>query len=127
MESILPVDRVSPLERPISSVYGTDLSILDTPRTVTAINSAQQRDLSIGQVTDFLKIVPDSFTLSQFGGPNIPYIRGQTAEVFQNGMLRTPRSDGQPLSFNSVEAFDVVKGRRASSTGRRQRGRVRQS
>src|SRR5258708_39397707 len=25
-------------------------------------------------------------------------------------MLRTPRSDGQPLSFNSVEGFDIVKG-----------------
>ncbi len=110
VESVLPVDRVSPLERPISSVYGTDLSILDTPRTVTAINSAQQRDLSIEQVTDLLKLVPDSYTNSQFGGANIPFIRGQAAEVFQNGMLRTPRSDGQPLSFNSVEAFDVVAG-----------------
>ena len=110
VQDILPVDRVSPLERPISSVYGTDLSIQDTPRSVTAINSAQQRDLSIEQVTDFLKLVPDSYTNSQFGGANIPFIRGQAAEVFQNGILRTPRSDGQPLSFNSVEAFDVVAG-----------------
>ena len=110
VDAVPGVDRVNPLERPISSVYGTDLSIQDTPRSVTAINSAQQRDLSIEQVTDFSKLVPDSYTNSQFGGANIPFIRGQAAEVFQNGILRTPRSDGQPLSFNSVEAFDVVAG-----------------
>ncbi len=110
VNEVAATDRVSPLERPVSSVYGTDQSILDTPRSVNVINSAQQRDSAIEQVTDFEKLIPSSFTLSQFGGPNIPYIRGQSAEIFQNGMLRTPRSDGQPLSFNGVEAFDVVAG-----------------
>jgi outer membrane receptor for monomeric catechols len=103
-------DQVSPLQRPVSSVIGIDMSILDLPRSVTEINSAQIRDESILDVTDFSKIVASSYTDTQFGGPNLPELRGQSAEVFQNGMLRTPRSDGQPLSFNSVEGFDVVLG-----------------
>jgi outer membrane receptor protein involved in Fe transport len=103
-------DQVSPLQRKVSSVLGVELSVLDTPRSVTEINAAQIRDESIVDVTDFVKIVSSAYTNYQFGGPNVPFLRGQSAEVFQNGMLRTPRSDGQPLSFNSVEGFDIVKG-----------------
>jgi catecholate siderophore receptor len=103
-------DQVSPLQRKVTSVFGLELSVLDTPRAVTEINAAQIRDQSIVDVTDFVKIVSSAYTNDQFGGPNVPFLRGQSAEVFQNGMLRTPRSDGQPLSFNSVEGFDIVKG-----------------
>jgi catecholate siderophore receptor len=103
-------DQVSPLQRKVTSVFGLELSVLDTPRAVTEINAAQMRDQSIIDVTDFSKIVSSAYTNDQFGGANVPFLRGQQAEVFQNGMLRTPRSDGQPLSFNSVEGFDVVKG-----------------
>jgi outer membrane receptor protein involved in Fe transport len=103
-------DQVSPLQRRVSSVLGLEISVLDTPRSVTEINTAQMRDESIVDVTDFVKIVSGAYANYQFGGPNSPFLRGQSAEVFQNGMLRTPRNDGQPLSFNSVEGFDVIKG-----------------
>lgn len=103
-------DQVSPLQRKVTSVFGLNLSVLDTPRAVTEINAAQMRDQSIIDVTDFVKIVSSAYTNDQFGGANVPFLRGQQAEVFQNGMMRTPRSDGQPLSFNSVEGFDIVKG-----------------
>ncbi|MEJ1964658.1 MAG: TonB-dependent receptor [Gammaproteobacteria bacterium] len=103
-------DQVSPLQRRIGSVLGLDMSILELPRAVTEINAAQIRDQSIVSVTDFLKVASSAYTTDQFGGANVPWLRGQSAEVFQNGMQRTPRSDGQPLSFNSVEGFDIVKG-----------------
>ena len=103
-------DQVSPLQRRINSVLGVDMSILDLPRAVTAINAAQMRDQSVISVTDFAKIVSSAYTTDQFGGANVPWLRGQASEVFQNGMQRTPRSDGQPLSFNSVQGFDIVKG-----------------
>ena len=107
---VLLEDQVSPLQRRVSSVLGLEMSVLDTPRAVTEINSAQIRDESIIDVTDFAKITSSAYTNDQFGGPNVPFLRGQSADVFQNGMARTPRSDGQPLSFNSVEGFDIVKG-----------------
>jgi outer membrane receptor for monomeric catechols len=110
VHGVLLEDQVSPLQRKVSSVLGLEMSVLDTPRSVTEINAAQIRDESIVDVTDFVKIVSSAYTNYQFGGPNVPFLRGQSAEVFQNGMLRTPRSDGQPLSFNSVEGFDIVKG-----------------
>lgn len=93
-----------------TSATGLDLSILDTPRTVTAIGSSQLRDLAIESVRDIAKAVPSAYTQTQFGGSNIPALRGQNAEVFQNGMLRTSRSNGLQFSFNAVEGLDVVKG-----------------
>src|ERR1700722_16711736 len=110
VEGVKLEDQVSPLQRKVSSVLGLELSVLDTPRSVTEINAAQMRDQSIVDVTDFAKVTSGAYTNDQFGGPNVPWLRGQAAEVFQNGMLRTPRNDGQPLSFNSVEGFDIVKG-----------------
>src|SRR5450631_2034050 len=110
VKGVLLEDQVSPLQRRVTSVLGLELSVLDTPRSVTEINAAQIRDESIIDVTDFVKVTSSAYTNYQFGGPNVPFLRGQAAEVFQNGMLRTPRSDGQPLSFNSVEGFDIVKG-----------------
>src|SRR3984957_18567316 len=110
VEGVKLEDQVSPLQRKVSSVLGVELSVLDTPRSVTEINAAQMRDQSIVDVTDFAKVTSGAYTNDQFGGPNVPWLRGQAAEVFQHGTLRTPRSDGQPLSFNSVEGFDIVKG-----------------
>src|SRR5262249_25648550 len=103
-------DQVSPLQRKVSSVLGLEISVLDTPRSVTEINSAQIRDESIIDVTDSAKVTANAYTTYQLGGRTVPFIGGQAAEVFQKGLLRTPRSDGQPLSFNSVEGFDIVKG-----------------
>jgi len=39
------------------------------------------------------------------------FIRGQSAEYFER-MLRTPRSDGAALSFNSVEGSTSSRGLR---------------
>jgi outer membrane receptor for monomeric catechols len=110
VKGVLLEDQVSPLQRRVTSVLGLEVSVLDTPRSVTEINAAQIRDESIIDVTDFVKVVSSAYANYQFGGPNVPFLRGQSAEIFQNGMMRTPRSDGQPLSFNSVEGFDIVKG-----------------
>lgn len=94
----------------VTSATGLNISILDTPRTVTAIDASQLRDQSIESVRDLAKVTPSAYTQTQFGGANVPALRGQSAEVFQNGILRTSRSNGLQFSFNAVEGLDVVKG-----------------
>jgi outer membrane receptor for ferric coprogen and ferric-rhodotorulic acid len=93
-----------------TSAIGLDISIVDTPRSITSIDASQLRDQSIQSVLDLARVVPSAYTTTQFGGANIPALRGQSAEVFQNGIWRTTRSNGLPLSFNAVEGLDVVKG-----------------
>ena len=52
VHGVLLEDQVSPLQRKVSSVLGLELSVLDTPRSVTEINAAQIRDESIVDVTE---------------------------------------------------------------------------
>jgi outer membrane receptor for monomeric catechols len=98
--------------RPISSVYGTDRSILDTPRNVNIVSREQLDAISIRDVRDFSKLTSSSYTKTNFGAPTTPNLRGQEADLFINGMRRgmSVNGNGVPINFNSVESVNIVKG-----------------
>jgi len=117
VSAVPPEESVLPTTAPVSSVYGTSMPVTDIPRSVTKLSQELLKEGDIRNVQDFDKLAPSIYTTDQFGGANVPTIRGQLAEVFQNGMQRTTRSDGQPLSFNGVESIDVVAGPASSVYG----------
>jgi hypothetical protein len=102
--SVLPTDQT------VTSVLGTDLSVQDTPRTVTVLSQELMQNANITDITSFEKIAPSAYTTVPFGFASVPAIRGQFADVFINGMERTTRGDGPPTSFNAVEQSDIVSG-----------------
>ena len=105
-------ESVLPTVRPFSSAFGLDSNILDVPRNVTVISREQLDTIAIFDVRDFAKLTSSSYTPSNFGAPSNPSIRGQTADVFVNGMRRglTSNGNGLPVNFNSVESVDIIKG-----------------
>lgn len=109
----VPLERqILPTARPFSSVFGTDDSIVDVPRNVTIISRQQLSDISILSVLDFTKLTSSAYTTTNFGAPSNPSIRGQTADLFINGVRGriTSNGNGLPLNFNSVESVNIVKG-----------------
>ncbi|MAV85093.1 MAG: TonB-dependent receptor, partial [Puniceicoccaceae bacterium] len=98
--------------RPITSVYGTDRSILDTPRNVNIISREQLDAISIKDVRDFSKLTSSSYTKSNFGAPTTPNLRGQEGDLMINGIRRghSINGNGVPINFNSVESVNIVKG-----------------
>lgn len=112
-----PINTVMPNDQTVTSVYGGDISVQDTPRSVTVVNSQLMQAANINSLSDFAKVAPSAYTTDQFGVANVPVIRGQLAEVYINGMQRTTRTDGPPTSFNSVEQADVVAGPASSVYG----------
>src|SRR5258708_40248801 len=50
-------DQVSPLQRKVTSVFGLQLSVLDTPGAATDINAAQSPDPSIIDEKNFTKTI----------------------------------------------------------------------
>jgi len=111
--SDVPTEQVIlPNARPFNSVFGTDDNIIDVPRDVTIISREQMDTIGIQEVTDFSKLTASSYTDSNFGAPGNPSIRGQSADIFVNGMRQrvTSNGDGAPLDFNSVESVNIVKG-----------------
>jgi outer membrane receptor for ferric coprogen and ferric-rhodotorulic acid len=109
----VPIDKqILPTSRPFNSVFGTDDNIVDVPRNVTIISRQQLSDIAISSVLDFSKLTSSAYTTTNFGAPANPSIRGQTADLFINGLRGriTSNGNGLPLNFNSVESVNIVKG-----------------
>lgn len=103
-------DSVMPTARPVTSVLGDERSIVATPRSVTLVTRAQMETRNISRTTDFQQLSPGVYTPSRYGLAGVPVIRGDLAEIYQNGQ-RTIYSRNSILpSFNGVEAMDIVKG-----------------
>lgn len=105
-ESVMPTNQSS------TSIYGLDLSVMDTPRNNTLLTAAQLEAVNIQDVHAFSYLTSSSYSDAAFGVPNVPRIRGQLADVYFNGMREsfTANGYGAPLSFNSFETIDIVKG-----------------
>jgi outer membrane receptor for monomeric catechols len=94
--------------RPPLSVYGTETTVLDTPRSVSQISAEQLAEDSIRSSDDLVKYAPG---ITRGGGQNAgiaPQFRGQGSEVFQDGQRRY--SVRHPANFNAYEGADVVAG-----------------
>jgi outer membrane receptor protein involved in Fe transport len=108
---------VLPDSSPVSSVFGSDMSVKDTPRSVTVLTPEVLQAYDVRSLQDLSKTAPSAYQTDQFGGYSVPNIRGQEAEVFINGQQRTTRSDGPPTSFNSIESAQIVNGPASSVYG----------
>ncbi len=112
-------ENILPTSRPVNSVYGLDLNVLDTPRAVTIVSREQLSQIDIQDARDYSKLTSDSYTESDFGTPAAPSIRGQPADVMVNGQRTGLNADGNgpPVDFNNIESVNIVKGIPDAETG----------
>jgi outer membrane receptor protein involved in Fe transport len=105
-------DLILPTTVTSTSAYGLDLGVMDTPRNNTLLSKAQLDALNVQNPGGFSYLTSSSYSDASFGEPNIPRIRGQYADMFFNGMRDsfTLNGYGAPISFNSVDSIDIVKG-----------------
>jgi TonB dependent receptor/TonB-dependent Receptor Plug Domain len=109
--SDVPVtEQILPTVRPISSVYGDDRDIVDIPRSVSSVNSAWMDDRQVKNAMDFGQFSPGVYAAADYGIPGVPQIRGDYAQIYVNGQIIPYSRNSTPLSFNGVEAMDIVKG-----------------
>jgi len=94
------------------SIYGLDLNVMDTPRNNTILTHAQLDAVNLQDPHEFSYLTSSAYTDAAFGVPDVPRIRGQYADVFFNGTRDsfTANGYGAPLSFNSIDTIDIVKG-----------------
>src|ERR1700676_682777 len=103
---------ILPTQVSSSSAYGLNLNVMDTPRNNTLLSKAQLDALNIQNPGGFSYLTASSYSDAAFGQPNVPRIRGQYADMFFNGMRDsfTLNGYGAPISFNSVDSIDILKG-----------------
>ena len=103
-------EQILPTVRPIDSVYGDDRSIIDIPRSVSSVNKAWMDDRQVKNAMDFGQFSPGVYAAADYGIPGVPQIRGDEAQIYVNGQQIPYSRNSTPLSFNGVEAMDIVKG-----------------
>ena len=106
------VSSLNPGQNTLNGLFGSGMSASEVPRSVTSLSSEAMETLNITSLHDIVKAAPNTYASSGFGTPSLPSIRGQLGELFQDGVRRQAGNNGfgLPLSFNSVEQIDVVKG-----------------
>ncbi len=110
MEGVPIEDSVLPTSRPVSSIFGTDMNILDTPRNATVFNANELRERDIQSIEQISRIVPSAYSPSRWGTASVPEFRGDQGEVYINGIRTAFNENGIPVNFNPVEALDAVPG-----------------
>lgn len=97
-------------QRPQSSIYGTDATVLDTPRSVSQVTADQLLHDPLKSTDDFVKYAPGITRGGGQGTSASPTIRGLLAEAFQNGQRIYKDGNDHPLNLNAYEAADIVAG-----------------
>jgi hypothetical protein len=103
-------EQVLPTVRPVGDVMGDDRSILDVPRSVSAVNSAMVNDRMVKDAMDFGQFSPGVYSAAQYGIPSVPYIRGDLSQLYMGGQQVPFSRNSTPPSFNGTDGFNIVKG-----------------
>ncbi len=103
-------DQILPTVRPVGDVMGDYRNILDTPRSVTSVNTAMIEDRMVNNAMDFGQFAPGVYSAAQYGIPAVPYIRGDLSQLYMGGQQVPFSRNSTPPSFIGVDAFNIVKG-----------------
>lgn len=113
---------VLPTEYPAVGVYDGITDVMEIPRAVTVITPRLQRDLGIRDYAQLNRIGAGTQRPNYLGIAGTPFLRGDDAGLFFNGMRRAYQLLAFPQSFNSFEAQTIVKGPAPAHLGPTQAG-----
>jgi len=104
------LDAILPAERPVGGAFLGDVSALELPRSATILSMKDMQEMSIDGFEDIDRAGAGLSRPNIFGIPGLPFIRGDNASVFFNGMMRIANQNETPTSFGSFESFEIHKG-----------------
>jgi len=96
--------------RPTASVFGTTRSVIETPRSITTIDSSLVDLFGIRTVNDFVAVTAGSFTGNYFGVAGALDVRGERADNFFRGFRRVENRGNFPTPIASTDYVEIVKG-----------------
>jgi iron complex outermembrane receptor protein len=101
---------LDPASRTVDHVFLKGMSLMEVPRAVTVVNPETMKQLRIETFDDLDKAGAGLSRPNFYGLAGAPFIRGEEAGVYFNGMLRAYNRNERPTSFGSLDAMDIVKG-----------------
>ena len=95
---------------PSDGAFGLDLTLLETPRSVTEVSADLIKSYGLRSVDDLVRLTPGAFTSSFFGIRGAMDIRGAAADNYFRGFRRI----ANPGAFNTIvrgaESLEVLRG-----------------
>ena len=92
------------------SSFGLDMSLVDTPRSVSEVREDLIQKFALRSVDDLVRLTPGAFTSSFFGIRGAMDIRGEPADNYFRGFRRI----ANPGAFNTIvrgaEKLEILRG-----------------
>lgn len=104
------LDSLMPTDRPVGGAFLGSVNILELPRSATILGPEAMKQLAVDGFEDLDRVGAGLSRPNIFGIPGLPFIRGDNASVFFNGMMRIPNQNETPTSFGSFESMEIHKG-----------------
>ena len=94
----------------IRSVFGFGKSLLETPRSVSAVSEEMMERFIVRDIDELIALAPGSFTQSFFGVAGTLDLRGTTGEAYFRGMRRLENAGNYPTPIAASSRVDIVRG-----------------
>lgn len=95
---------------PSESAFGLSKSILETPRSISAISTELLDQYAVENIEDLAVIVPNSYTTSAFGIAGSLDLRGTSSENYFRGMKRIENGGVYPTPIGATDRVEIVRG-----------------
>lgn len=93
-----------------AAVLGDTATFLDTPRSYSQISQLTLENLGIAKIGQLSLFSSSVQLVGTYGHTATVNVRGDMAELYQNGQRRTNNAAGFQPSLNGVEQVDIIKG-----------------
>ena len=103
-------DMDSLLEGTAQSVFGFDRSMLETPRSASAVSADMLEHFNVRDIDELIALAPSSFTQSFFGVAGSLDVRGTAGDTYFRGVRRLDNPGNYPLPLGAAKRMDVVRG-----------------
>jgi len=105
-----------PTSRSSDSVFGSAKSLLDIPRSVTVLTPELMQKLGVRNFDDVARVIPGGERPNYYGVPGTPFIRGDAAGTFFNGMQRIYQRNEMPTASGRLTAWTLSADRPRATT-----------
>ena len=95
---------------PSKSVFGLDLPIVETPRSISVVDAETVARYNIQTVNDLALVSSGTFTGSYFGIPGTLFVRGDESDNYFRGFRRAENEGSYSTPLGAAESIEVVKG-----------------
>jgi iron complex outermembrane recepter protein len=95
---------------PSESAFGLSKSLLETPRSVSAISNELLDQYAVKNIEDLATMVPNSYTTSAFGIAGSLDLRGTSSENYFRGMKRIENGGVFPTPIGATDRVEIVRG-----------------